>query len=595
MSKKAKAKNETETFRRFVERRGAFASPEAAVSVLMPVANELKRLHEAGRAHLELSPDSVVVENGGLRLEEPTGGSEARLSSGFAAPEIYGGGDCGAASDVYSFCALLRYAVDGEAPEDALTRADAGSGGAPAAYAYAEAYSVTNLRRITEKGMRADPDRRYGSMQELIYDLMPFNRMQGWQLPTGRDKKRAAARARRRRVRRPVLAALLCLLAAAIVAVGVIYGGYVRSLSLTMKGRFSEAWKLIPLQQTVRLVDKSYPDYVRAGMAMEKGEYAEAAELFAGLGDYRRSDELRYEALYRQAASLADGGDFDAAMAIYDQLADKEYSNAADLSRETYFRKAEHALNEEKNYEEAYAAFSALAELRHEGAADMADETLWLWAHSCADEGDLLQAYDILKKLDGRRNSAYYADSVTRKLEAEAKELYRAGDYAAAAERFAALSPHGDSDRFLILIHCVYYDRLRRDASLTWEALPGTEHLGERMFSSDDAAIDALLALVVFEDARTILTDDFTLEYLTGRWITGALTYDLRMTEAGKLTFTLPHYRAGDNYLIRDGEVRAYSSDPEDYTPMLGIYPVSRTEMDVYCFKDGETYRMRLQ
>ena len=591
MSKRTKAEKNTMTFREYVERSGAFATPEAAVSVLMPVANELRAMHEAGRAHLELSPDSVFVENGGLRLREPSGNADAGLVPGFAAPELYGGGDCGEVSDVYSFCALLRYAVDGKAPEDALARAEAGAGTLPPAYAYAEAYSVTSIRRITEKGMRSDPDKRYGTMQELIYDLMPFNRMQGWKLPTGKPARPAGKR--RRRVRRPVLAAILGLLGVAVVLLGVLYGGYIRSLALTMKGKFSEAWKVIPLHQVVKVIDAEYPDYVRAGMAYEKGDYAEAAERFADLGSYRKSGELRLESLYRHAAVLAENGDYDAAMEIYSGLAEDDYGNSSALARDLLYRKAERMLTVDENYEEAYAVFSSLAELRHADAAEMADETLWLWAHSLADEGDLLQAYDVLKKLDGRRNSAYYADSVMRKLEAEAKDLYREEQYAQAAERFAAVSPHGDSDRFLILIQCVYYDRLRRDASLTWDALPGTEFLGERMFSSDDAAIDALLGLVAIEDARTILTDRFTVEYLKGRWITTALTYDLRMTEAGALTFTLPHNRAGGDYVVEDGEVRAYSGD--DYTPMLVLYPVSRTEMEVFCCTDGQTYAMRLQ
>ena len=593
MRKRAKAENDIVTFREYVESRGPFATPEAAVSVLMPVANELTRMHDAGKAHLELSPDSVIVENGGLRLREPTGGADAGLAPGFAAPEIYGGGDCGALSDVYSFCALLRYAGDGKAPEDALTRAEAGAGNIPAAYAYAEAYSVTSLRRITEKGMRIDPDRRYGSMQELIYDLMPFNRMQGWRLPTGKPVRSAPSR--RRRVRRPVLAAVLCLIAIVVVTIGIVYGGYIRSLSLTMRGQFSEAWKLIPLQQTVKLVDRKYPDYVRAGMALEKGEYAEAAELFSGLGRYRRSEELRQEALYRQASLLAERGEFDEAMALYDQLAEKNYGNSAELARDMHYRKAVRTLQEDKNYEEAYAMFSALAELRHADSADMADETLWLWAHSLEDEGDLIGAYGVLKELDGRRNSAQYAAAVTRDLYAEAQDRYRAGELAGAAERFALLSSHRDSERYLTLIHCKYYDRMRRESGTSWDSMAGTEYLGNCRFSSDDEAMDALLELVWFEDARTILTDSFTREYLTGRWVTQALTYDLKMTEAGKLTFSLPHYRAGDDYVVRDGEVRAYSGDPDDYTAMLILYPVSRTEMEVYCCKDGETYTMILQ
>ena len=587
MSKKAKAEKNTVTFREYVERSGAFATPEAAVSVLMPVANELRAMHEAGRAHLELSPESVYVENGGLRLREPTG--SAAPVPGFAAPEIYGGGDCGEVSDVYSFCALLRYAVDGKAPEDAITRASAGTGTLPPAYAYAEAYSVTSIRRITEKGMRSDPDKRYGTMQELIYDLMPFNRMQGWKLPAGKPA-RAAKTARRRRVRRPVLAAVLGLFGVAVLLLGVLYGGYIRSLALTMKGRFSEAWKVIPLHQVVKVIDSNYPDYVRAGMAYEKGDFADAAERFAGLGSYRKSEELRLEALYRQAAVLAESGDYDGAMELYAELAENDYGNSSALARDMLYRKAERML-EEENYEEAYTVFTSLAEARHADAAEMADETLLKWAHALADDGDLLGAYGVVKRLSG--SGTDYAATVMRRLYAEAQDRYRDGEYAAAAERFAALSPYADSERYLVLMQCRNFDLLRKDERTSWESMPGAEYLGESRFSSAEDVIEALLGLIEFEDARTILTDRFTVEYLQGRWVTTALTYDLRMTESGQLTFSLPHYRTGGDFVVEEGEVRAYSGD--GYTPVLAIYPVSRTEMEVYCHKDGQTYSMRRQ
>jgi len=69
--------------------------------------------------HLQISPDSILVGTSGAFLQEPTKETD-RLTSGFAAPEIYKGVGLGMASDIYSFAAVLYFAAFGKMPTNSL-------------------------------------------------------------------------------------------------------------------------------------------------------------------------------------------------------------------------------------------------------------------------------------------------------------------------------------------------------------------------------------------------------------------------------------------------------------------------------------------
>mgnify|MGYP003319775754 CR=1 FL=1 len=78
-----------------------------AVSMLLPVALQLRDLHNNGSTHLQVSPNTITVGTNGANLADATSAESDRYASGFAAPEIYKGASAGNLSDIYSFCAVL--------------------------------------------------------------------------------------------------------------------------------------------------------------------------------------------------------------------------------------------------------------------------------------------------------------------------------------------------------------------------------------------------------------------------------------------------------------------------------------------------------
>ena len=129
--------------------------PNAAVSLLMPAALQLRDLHDQGKTHLSISPDSILLTPDGARL---TGSSN---SGGFSAPEVRSGQGGGVVSDVYSFCAVLSCTAFG----NLITYASSTPG------------RPDTLEEILAQGLSADPDARIPNMQQLIYRISAFNTM----------------------------------------------------------------------------------------------------------------------------------------------------------------------------------------------------------------------------------------------------------------------------------------------------------------------------------------------------------------------------------------------------------------------------------
>ena len=108
-------------------------SPKKAISAFKNILMALKKLHSIGVIHGSISPKSVFVgADGKIHLGRFTikqchsVNTELRAKpiSGFAPLELYGGEPhAGPHSDIYSFMALLYYAVTGTTPADSTKRA----------------------------------------------------------------------------------------------------------------------------------------------------------------------------------------------------------------------------------------------------------------------------------------------------------------------------------------------------------------------------------------------------------------------------------------------------------------------------------------
>ena len=137
-----------------------------AVSLLLPVAVQLRNLHNDGKLHLQICPENILIGTDGAFLKEPSSQETGRFNSGFAAPEIYRGAGFGITSDIYSFAAVLLYAATGRVPANSLQQE-----------ALEQDFAVledTAFTAIIRKAMASNVLDRTQSMQELIYSTAVY-------------------------------------------------------------------------------------------------------------------------------------------------------------------------------------------------------------------------------------------------------------------------------------------------------------------------------------------------------------------------------------------------------------------------------------
>lgn len=119
---------EGETLSALAKRKGQLAWP-VVVEVGLSVARALQHVHERGMVHRDLKPSNVLVTEGGARLIDfglaCKPGQAARGTAvgtpGYMSPELARGEEASPESDVYSFGAMLYYALTGHYPFDAET------------------------------------------------------------------------------------------------------------------------------------------------------------------------------------------------------------------------------------------------------------------------------------------------------------------------------------------------------------------------------------------------------------------------------------------------------------------------------------------
>lgn len=313
------------TLREIMEMHPEGLADTDAVALLMPVAVALRDLHNNGRLHLQLSPDNIEVSAARISIKAATDQEIHRFNTGFAAPEIYQGAGFGISSDVYSFAAMLYYALTGEIPANSLHRAELTEN--------LTQLGVRNpeLTELIRSGLAETPQDRPKTMQELIYQMSAFH-TGAFRLPTdaGKEKKGKLI---------PVLA-MATAMAIFVIAALVIPG-------------------MMEKQNT----------YNYAVSLAEEGKYDHAVLTFEELGDYRDSAEKITATKFSKATALLEEKQYDAAAAIFTEL--DGYSNSEEqlqlIRAEKAYAEAMELLDDEA-YEDAYHAFEALGD--HRDAAE---------------------------------------------------------------------------------------------------------------------------------------------------------------------------------------------------------------------------------
>lgn len=104
---------------------------DVLLPVISPVIFALKKVHERGLIHRDLSPDNIMMlEDGSVRLidfgnaRDTTDNKSMTMAmkEGFAAPEQYRSKGQGTYTDVYGLCATLYYCLTGKLPPQAMER-----------------------------------------------------------------------------------------------------------------------------------------------------------------------------------------------------------------------------------------------------------------------------------------------------------------------------------------------------------------------------------------------------------------------------------------------------------------------------------------
>lgn len=285
--KKKKAK----TLRKFMEAHPDGLGVSEAVSMLLPVAIQLRELHSNGKLHLQVSPDSILISAAGATLKESSQKETDRLASGFAASEIYKGIGFGAASDIYSFAAVLYFAATGNIPANSLQ-----SERLEEEFSFLEE-TESAFAEVIRKSMVFLPQDRTQSMQELIYRVSAFHnqKFHASHLPEESKQKKMNAQ----KVKTAITVVPVAVVLAIVVVAAVLNWRPIdRPKEINMEAEQTAA------PETTEILSPEAVAYAEAEALLADGETSKAAIVFgklAGYGDAReRSFSIWERIAYRE-------------------------------------------------------------------------------------------------------------------------------------------------------------------------------------------------------------------------------------------------------------------------------------------------------
>ena len=116
----------------YIKKNGTFEA-QKIFRLMLPITHSLKRIHDAGMIHRDISPDNIMyMRNGSLKLMDFGSARyftneqkemSVLLKQGYAPEEQYRkNGKQGPWTDVYGLCATMYRCITGSIPEDALDR-----------------------------------------------------------------------------------------------------------------------------------------------------------------------------------------------------------------------------------------------------------------------------------------------------------------------------------------------------------------------------------------------------------------------------------------------------------------------------------------
>ncbi|MEL7608305.1 MAG: trypsin-like peptidase domain-containing protein [Bacillota bacterium] len=573
-----------------------------AVSLLLPVAIELRNLHDQGRAHLKVAPENIVVRCAGAMLSNSAPNSGTAIFSGFTPMELYRGKSAGHRSDIYSFCAVLAYAVTGNAPKNALERQE--SPEAPVFEIAAVEEAEPEYVSILAKGMAAAPQDRYATMQELIYELTPFNAgAASLAVSTPFEKNMESYKpdkpAQPVKIRRQLPVKKKRALIAAGIALGVI-AVFLGGCALIVQIDYNHY--IDGKDSSSRFItDNLYNNY---GFAIEKylcarrlfdnRKYELSASVFDKIRNFSDAGHFYLESQYRYAAQLADANDFDKAIEIYIELKTENYKDSGNLVNATKYRFAAYKLYAVGDFDAAYLMAKELKGLEYEKAEELYNAVLYEWGYDYIDKKDYLKAYEKFSEIPNYEDSAEVLETLKDTIYLEAQNDYRDENYEDAWNAFSLIKPYGQSNNYLTLLYnLVYFDE-----DSDYYPLPmyySVDYDWDKPYAGTD--LDAILNILYFEDAAEIIVsgDNLAGVFLLGKWKTSGGSYYFTMKSDGGSISNLPWYSA-DYYFIAGGIYWVYKDDDIlNARAQYGFTVLTPDSISVYCFKNDKTYTLYRQ
>lgn len=300
--KKQPRRKQAVTLREYLQAHPQGIGVGGAVSLLLPMAIQLRNLHNDGRLHLEICPENILVGSNGASLKNPSGQEAGRYNSGFAAPEIYKGAGFGITSDIYSFGAVLYFAATGKVPVNSLQQ--------DMLEADLDRLDNAAFGDLLRKAMTPGVQDRTQSMQELIYSMAAFNipeeaTVQPGNVPIPEPIEMAAAEPVKLKpsvkkaspMSEKTKKRLLFLVPIGVVLACACFGAGMLLWRLAAKENLP---RIAATQETLAPIETTNPStseeaaYAQAETFLTDGETAKAAIAFGKLGDYRDSRERSF-------------------------------------------------------------------------------------------------------------------------------------------------------------------------------------------------------------------------------------------------------------------------------------------------------------